>query len=90
MNYMKETVFQTKKKWSTYELIETMSACTENAQVEARQGSRNERGTWMPIPISYEEAISNWHLLMKENLVFSNGIFLLVQTTLKGRPNSQP
>lgn len=41
-----------------------------------------------PNPHPSPEAVSNWQLFKKENFVFSNGVLLGIQITLKGRPHA--
>lgn len=60
------------------------------AQVQAKQGSRTERGKWTWAPTTDQEATCNWFLLTKETLVPSDGFSLhSVLTTCQGRSHAQ-
>lgn len=65
--------------WHTYELTETVIACTEPEQVQERVGSSAERRKWIPSPSLIEKLSAidrhpqrkNWLLFL-----FLNGILL--------------
>lgn len=70
-----KTAFQTYQAWCTYELTETMAACTRPAQDQARSSSAlGEKCTRGLSP--NQKNICNWYLLAEEKLVSPSGVSL--------------
>jgi|UPI0000F4D965 hypothetical protein len=74
MNDSKETVFETQQGWYTYELAETIAACTRPAQIQARWGFSTEKGEWTGDPTPNQKAVCNWYLVRKGKPVFCNEV----------------